>query len=248
MVRSIARRRSDALSSGVWRRSELWKLRIQTVLSLSGTIPRTSVLRCMSRTIRYGSFEGQVGSCPQLQAARRQHHGSSSSQPPPKTSRAGETDTDAEHEDWRGLFDRHLHHRIDRILPPPRLHSASATKSNSGPLSYTSARPFKRKPRRRNGSTRLISMKGLLRRLRMVPGEGSQQTSLVNRLSCPTFPKSTIEFQCVFSTLSHQIGGQDSLRGSNHRPKWELNQGYDAQLLAQCICWNAWAQARQSIR
>jgi hypothetical protein len=131
---------------------------------------------------------------------------------------------------------------------PSRLHSASATKSNSGPLSYTSARPFKRKPRRRNGSTRLISMKGLLRRLRMVPGEGSQQTSLVNRLSCPTFPKSTIESQCVFSTLSHQIGGQDSLRGSNHRPKWESNQGYDAQLLAQCICWNAWAQARQSIR
>src|SRR5262249_48313489 len=36
-------------------------------------------------------------------------------------------------EDWKGLFDRHLHHRVDRILPaltgycrPSRLHSASA--------------------------------------------------------------------------------------------------------------------------
>jgi hypothetical protein len=69
----------------------------------------------------------------------------------------------------KGFVNRHFHHRIDRILPPLSAPQRFRYKIEFRSLSYTSARPLKRKPQRRNGSTRLISMKGLLHRLRMVP-------------------------------------------------------------------------------
>ena len=47
-------------------------------------------------------------------AASKPRHGAEGCRPGARTA-TGSVDR---REDWKGLFDRHLHHRIDRILPP----------------------------------------------------------------------------------------------------------------------------------